>query len=72
LEEAAEILLRHRTGGTPVGIATALGALDQRLVLTTLDRLCAEDVGMRSLVIVGNSTSRVDAGWFITPRGYRL
>jgi precorrin-3B methylase len=29
-------------------------------------------VGMRSLVIVGNRTSRVQAGWFITPRGYRL
>ncbi|MDR3672366.1 MAG: precorrin-3B C(17)-methyltransferase [Holophaga sp.] len=72
LEEAAAILLRHRPGGTPVGIATALGAPDQRLALTTLERLCLEEVGMRSLVIVGNSTSRVEAGWFITPRGYRL
>jgi precorrin-3B C17-methyltransferase len=72
LEEAAEILQRHRPGGTPVGIGTALGAPDQRLVLTTLERLCGEDVGMRSLVIVGNSTSRVEAGWFLTPRGYRL
>jgi precorrin-3B methylase len=41
-------------------------------VLTTLEQLCGEDVGMRSLVIVGNSTSREEAGWFITPRGYRL
>ena len=72
LEEAAEILQRHRPGSTPVGIGTALGAPDQRLVLTTLERLCFEEVGMRSLVIVGNSTSRVEAGWFITPRGYRL
>jgi precorrin-3B C17-methyltransferase len=72
LEEAAAILQRHRPGSTPVGIGTALGAPDQRLLLTTLERLCLEDVGMRSLVIVGNSTSRVEAGWFITPRGYRL
>ena len=72
LEEAAEILLRHRAGSTPVGIGTALGAPGQHLALTTLERLCGEEVGMRSLVIVGNSTSRVEAGWFLTPRGYSL
>lgn len=72
LEEAVEILLRHRPGTTPVGIGTALGAPDQRLVLSTLERLCGEEVGMRSLVIIGNATSRVEAGWFITPRGYPL
>jgi precorrin-3B C17-methyltransferase len=72
LEEAVEILLRHRPGTTPVGIGTALGAPDQRIVLSTLERLCGEEVGMRSLVIIGNATSRVEAGWFITPRGYAL
>jgi len=72
LEEAAEILLRHRPGSTPVGIATALGAPDQRVVLSTLERLCGEDVGMRSVVIVGNRSSRVEGGRFITPRGYAL
>lgn len=72
LEEAVEIFLRHRPGSTPVGIGTALGAPDQRITLSTLDRLCGEEVGMRSLVIIGNTTSRVEAGWFITPRGYEL
>lgn len=72
LEEAAEIFLRHRPGTVPVGIGTALGAPDQRVVLSTLARLCSEEVGMRSLVIIGNSTSRVEAGWFFTPRGYDL
>jgi precorrin-3B methylase len=55
-----------------VGIATALGAPGEHIVLTTLDRLGGEEVGMRSLVIVGNRGSRVEAGWFITPRGYGL
>jgi precorrin-3B C17-methyltransferase len=72
MEEAVEILLKHRPASTPVGIGTALGAPDQRLVLSTLERLCGEEVGMRSLVIIGNSTSRVEAGWFLTPRGYPL
>jgi len=72
LEETVEILLKHRPGSTPVGIATAVGAPEERLVLSTLDRLLSEEVGMRSLVIVGNRGSRVSSGWFITPRGYEL
>lgn len=72
LEEAVEIFRRHRPGSTPVGIGTAIGASDERIVLSTLDRLCQEEVGMRSLVIIGNRSSRVEAGWFITPRGYTL
>ncbi|MBP1628719.1 MAG: cbiH-2 [Holophagaceae bacterium] len=72
LEETVEILLKHRPGSTPVGIATAVGAPEERIVLSTLDRLLSEDVGMRSLVIVGNKGSRVSSGWFITPRGYEL
>ena len=72
LEETVEILLKHRPGSTPVGIATAVGAPEERIVLSTLERLLSEDVGMRSLVIIGNKGSRVSSGWFITPRGYEL
>jgi len=72
LEETVEILLRHRPGSTPVGIATAVGAPEERIVLSTLERLLGEEVGMRSLVIIGNKGSRVSSGWFITPRGYEL
>jgi len=72
LEEAVEILSKYRPGSTPVGIATAVGAPEERIVLSTLDRLLGEEVGMRSLVIVGNCGSRVSSGWFITPRGYEL
>lgn len=72
LEETVEIFLEHRAPSTPVGIATAIGAPDEKIVLSTLERLCSEDVGMRSLVIIGNRSSRVEAGWFITPRGYTL
>lgn len=72
LEEAVEIFLRHRPGSTPVGIGTAIGAADEHLVFSTLAQLCQEEVGMRSLVIIGNRSSRRDAGAFITPRGYRM
>jgi precorrin-3B C17-methyltransferase len=72
LEEAVKILLEHRPKTTPAGIGTALGTPDQRIVISTLGQLCNEEIDMRSLVIIGNTTSRIEAGWFFTPRGYRL
>lgn len=70
LEEAVKIFLKHRPGTTPVGVATAVGSADERLVLTDLDHLLEQQVGMRSLVIVGNTTTCILDGRMITPRGY--
>ena len=72
LEEAVAIMQRHRSDNTPVGIVTAIGETDEQVVLTTLGRLLEADVGMRSTVIIGNSTSLNLDGRLITPRGYRL
>lgn len=72
LREARSILLRHRPGETPVGLARDLGGPDERVLLSTLADFPESDVDMRTLVIVGNRSSRVSAGWFLTPRGYRL
>lgn len=72
LEEAVAIMQRHRSGSTPVGIVTAIGEEDEHVTLTTLERLPGADVGMRSTVIIGNSTSLCLEGRLITPRGYRL
>jgi precorrin-3B C17-methyltransferase len=72
LEEAAAILSKHRPGTTPVGIGTAVGTDGERMVRTDLDHFLKEKVGMRSIVLVGNRSSKWVDGWFITPRGYRL
>ncbi|MCK9392092.1 MAG: precorrin-3B C(17)-methyltransferase [Syntrophales bacterium] len=72
LEEAAEIFRAHRPGATPVGIATAVGRRDEQIILSDLDHFLNEPIGMRSMVIIGNSASRTARGWFITSRGYRL
>ena len=72
LEEAVEIMQLHRNDATPVGIVTAIGEADERTELTTLGQLLKADVGMRSTVIIGNSTSLLLNGRMITPRGYRL
>ena len=72
LEEAVAIMRRHRGDGTSVGIVTAIGESDEQITLTTLERLLEAEVGMRSTVIIGNSSSLCLNGRLITPRGYRL
>ncbi|MEW6356525.1 MAG: precorrin-3B C(17)-methyltransferase [Planctomycetota bacterium] len=72
LDEAAAIFRRHRPGTTPVGIGTAVGTDEERIVLSDLDRFLDEDIGMRSVVIIGNRSSKSIGGWFVTPRGYTV
>jgi precorrin-3B C17-methyltransferase len=72
LDEAAAIFLKYRDGTVPVGVGTAVGTDEQKIMLSDLDHFLDLEIGMRSIVVVGNSTSRVEAGWFITPRGYKV
>jgi precorrin-3B C17-methyltransferase len=72
LEEAAEILRASRPGSTPVGIATAVGHEDEKIVMSTLRQFLACEIGMRSIVIVGNRSSKMLSRWFVTPRGYEV
>ncbi|MBI4962783.1 MAG: precorrin-3B C(17)-methyltransferase [Desulfomonile tiedjei] len=72
LTEAAEILRNHRPGTTPVGVATAVGTEDESIVISDLDHFLETEINMRSLVIVGNSSSRLMDRWFVTPRGYKV
>lgn len=72
LEEAARIFRKYRSGSTPVGIGTAVGTGDERIVLSDLDRFLENEIDMRSIVLIGNQSSKRLDGWFITPRGYKL
>jgi precorrin-3B C17-methyltransferase len=72
LEEAAAIFLRYRPPSTPVGVATALGLDEERIVLSDLGGFLAEEIGMRSIVLIGCSATRVVRGRMVTPRGYKL
>ena len=72
IEQAAEVFLRYRPPSTPVGIATALGQEGENIVLTTLGQFLKASIGMRSIVLIGCSTTRVINGSMVTPRGYRL
>ncbi len=70
LGRARELLLEHRPGSTPVLLARQLGRAEENLSLHTLADLPIEAVDMLTLVLIGNSTSRVEAGRMVTPRGY--
>ncbi len=72
IEEAAAIFRKHRPDATPVGLATAVSAADERIVLSTLGKFLEEEITMRTVVIVGNRSSQSLNGWFVTPRGYVL
>jgi len=72
IEEVAAIFRQHRPGSTPVGVATAVGSEDERVVLSDLDHFLDVKMGMRSVVIIGNRSSQCLDGWFVTPRGYKL
>ena len=67
---AREILLAHRPPETPVGIVTAATRENERIVLTTLDKMLESEIDMQTTIIVGNSMTFSWQGFMVTPRGY--
>jgi precorrin-3B C17-methyltransferase len=72
LAEAAEIFRTYRPPDTPVGVCTALGAEEESIALSDLEHFLELEINMRSLVIIGNRSSRIVGKWFVTPRGYNV
>jgi len=72
---ALEIVARHRTAQTPVVLGRDIGRPGQTLRVTTLGALTPDQVDMRTMVIIGSSTTstfpRADGReWVYTPRWY--
>jgi len=70
LERARTLLLEGRPAGTPVAVARQLGRRDESVRLFNLGTLPVEEVDMLTLVLIGNSTTRMADGRMVTPRGY--
>ena len=70
LGQAKQILLKLRPPTTPVMLARQLGRAEESRQFTSLERLEPESVDMLTLVLIGNSSSRAEDGWMVTPRGY--
>ena len=71
LPKALAILAGHRPATTPIGWVRNAGRPDQTHGLTTLAEFDPAAIDMYTTVIVGCSQSRIVAGRFVTPRGYR-
>ncbi|MEA2330146.1 MAG: precorrin-2 C20-methyltransferase / precorrin-3B C17-methyltransferase [Thermoleophilaceae bacterium] len=70
LERARAVLLRHRKPETPVVVARAVGSPEETVTVTSLGGLDAESVDMRTLLIVGSSTTKVVENGAGPPRVY--
>jgi len=70
LGRAIELLGEGRPATTPVLLARQLGRTEEALSLHTLGTMPADQVDMLTLVLVGNSSTRVQDGRMVTPRGY--
>ncbi len=76
LDRALDIVRAHRAADTVVVLGRDIGRPGATLVTTTLGALRSDQVDMRTMVIVGSSTTRrfaIDGGreWVYTPRWYR-
>ncbi len=70
LNEAAQIFRKYRPGSTPVGVCDSISLNGERIVITTLDKFLNEEIAMRTIVIIGASSSKIINGRFVNPRGY--
>jgi precorrin-2 C20-methyltransferase/precorrin-3B C17-methyltransferase len=70
LPRTREILSNYRRPETPVGLVDRAFRPGARVWQTALAELTAEGVGMETILIIGNSQTRLVNGRMVTPRGY--
>jgi cobalt-precorrin 5A hydrolase/precorrin-3B C17-methyltransferase len=69
-ERAIELVRRYRRAETPVVLGRDVGRPGERLRVIALGDLTSDLVDMRTMVIVGSSTTRRVGDWVYTPRWY--
>jgi len=74
LPRALALVARHRAPQTPVGLVKSAYRPQQQVILTTLAELDPEAVDMQSILVIGNSSTRLvpakNGKRMLTPRGY--
>jgi len=71
LRRALELLAAHRPPATPVGWVRDASRAGQAASLSTLAEFDPAVVDMHTLVVVGSSRTRIQAGRMVTPRDYK-
>lgn len=72
IEEIREIMLKHKSPKTPVGIVNSASRENESFVISDLENFTKEEINMFSLVIIGNSKTFTQDNFMITPRGYEV
>lgn len=70
IARAREIVMKHRSPETPVGIVKGAMREDEKIVLTDLGTMLDHKIDMQTTVIIGNSKTFFWNNLMITPRGY--
>ncbi len=70
IEEAQRILLQYRKADTPVAIVKSAFRDLQEIQMVRLDEMKDCKIGMLTTVLIGNSSTFMQEGLMITPRGY--
>lgn len=74
LREALDIVSNHREMDTPAGIVHNATRDGEKVIVTTLKGIDEyyDEIGMTSIIIIGNNDTFIDNDRMVTPRGYRL
>ena len=67
---AHEIFLKYRDPLTPVAIVHSVYRQEEKIFLTTLEKMLESPIDMLTTILIGNSTTFLHENWMITPRGY--
>ncbi len=70
LEDVRNLILEFRSKHTPVGIVRNAARQGESFEITTLSHLDGYSVDMSSILLVGNSRTRILGNRMVTPRGY--
>ncbi|MGK7893559.1 MAG: precorrin-3B C(17)-methyltransferase [Xenococcus sp. (in: cyanobacteria)] len=68
--KAQEIFLQYRNKNTPVAIVRSVYREDEKITVTSLERMLEHPIDMLTTIIIGNSNTYSHGDWMITPRGY--
>ena len=71
LKKACEVLSPYISKDTVCGIARNISREGESVRILSFSELCGTEADMLSLVVVGNSRTRIIGGHMVTPRGYR-
>jgi cobalt-precorrin 5A hydrolase/precorrin-3B C17-methyltransferase len=72
MEKAQAIFLNHRSANTPVALARSVYRPEEKIHLTTLEKLDVTMIDMLTVVLIGNQSTFLYKDHLITPRGYSI